>query len=153
MTVYTISNTIFRPGRRMKEGKSVLISRKVTEEGAEIGYICREEDDGKDSGWRLYSGDEGPLFFMEPDHMVAADLNDVMRDHPELVPLLSSPAGSEYRRDGEGRFTAHNGSEEKAEELLMSAFAGPPERKGSALRLLALLAAAALLYLVIRSFW
>jgi hypothetical protein len=30
----------------MEEGKRVLISRKVAEEGAEIGYICREEDDG-----------------------------------------------------------------------------------------------------------
>lgn len=132
---------------------TVLMSRELIREGARIGYLCREEPQGEDSGWRFYTGQEDALFFMEPDHMVSAELSDVIAAHPELEPLMDSPAGAEYRRDGEGGFVPAEPAEEKAGQLLIKALAGSSYREHGLLRIIAVLAILAALFLTVRHFF
>ena len=135
----------------LKENSRALISRKVAEEGAGIGYVIRDEWVGKDSGWRFYSGDEDALFFMEPDHMIWASLKEIADAYPELEPLLNAPAGSEYRRDQDGIFRPAEKTPETADRALIRALAERQGRGRDPFRFVIVLAVLAAVYLIIRA--
>jgi len=85
--------------------KRALVSTRVTREGAAIGWLYREapnRDD--DSGWRILAGDESDEYTDNPSNIVALPLRDVIRHHPDIEPLLTSPAPTAFTRDNFGTF-------------------------------------------------
>lgn len=140
--------------RRRLEEKEIfaLASRPVAEGGEPIGYMFREEGRTElDSGWRFISGNESPLYFMEPDCMTEVRIDDLIKEAPDIVPFLIAPVGTGYRRNGEGGFEAEVREEASAGGQLMRVLADRPVRKGIASSgLLLLVAAAAVLYIIFR---
>ena len=136
------------------DGKEVfaLASRPVAEGGEPIGYMFREEGRTEcDSGWRFLSGNESPLYFMEPDCMTEVRMDDLIKANPDIAAFLKAPVGTGYRRNGKGGFEAEVREDESAGGQLMKVLADRPMRKGIVSSgLLLLLAAVAVLYIIFR---
>ncbi len=116
----------------MRQERYAYVSRSITEEGREIGFMFREEWTDEDSGWRFYSGDESTLFLMEPDCCERVDIDDIAAAHPEIAAFLDSPAGSRFVRDESGRLSEPAAQGESGNEALLGALAGRQGRGKSA---------------------
>ena len=83
-----------------------LVSKRVTEEHAPVGFLYREEPDREqDSGWRVTAGTEDQVYMDDPGHSVLIPLRDLIRDDRALEDLLRSPAGSAFARGPDGSFS------------------------------------------------
>ena len=131
-----------------------LATRPVAEGTERIGLMFREEGTEGDSGWRFLSGNESSLYFMEPDCMVQVRIADILKAEPDIRPLLRAPVDTSYRRNAEGAFelSGSGRTEARGREQIIKTLADRPARKDSAaFRIILLLAAAAVIYLIIRS--
>ena len=79
-------------------------SDQITVEGRKVGYMTRvSRDNSMDSGWRFHAGDESGNYVDDHSNYGTFSLNDIANYDPDVVPLLSSPTGSVFRRvDGKG---------------------------------------------------
>lgn len=130
----------------MTEEVTALVSGKITDGSGGIGYMFRDEWTDSDSGWRFYTGDEDPLFLMEPGCMEQIGIAEMASRFPEIGELLDLPSGSAFRRDENGKLVPAKQEEENGRIILMNALAGRTRRHAP---LLALIAAAAALTLLI----
>jgi hypothetical protein len=78
----------------------------ITVDGSRVGYMYREHpDEASDSGWRFFSGQESDEYANDPANLAIYDVNTIANYDPEIIPLLDSPFGSAFARDGQsGRF-------------------------------------------------
>lgn len=75
----------------------------IVVENLGVNYMYREEPDfEQDSGWRFFAGKETPEYLGDPNNLGIYTLNTVANYDADIVPLLDSPIGSEFERDGKG---------------------------------------------------
>lgn len=89
------------------EADACRASDRIIEDGCRVGYMYRERPNIPgipDSGWRFVAGDENQDYMANPDNMGTYSLNTVCNYDPDIVPLLDSPYGTAYYRDGDGQF-------------------------------------------------
>lgn len=83
-----------------------IVSDKITKDGWCVGYMYREEVDGKypDSGWRFLKGDESDSYMDNADNHHIFALNTVCNYDSDIIPYLDAPVGSKYIRISEHEF-------------------------------------------------
>lgn len=80
-----------------------LAPKRLVENRLKVCYMYREmPDNGQDSGWRFFSGDESDEYVNDPDNIALYDINTIAAIDPDIVPHLNSPAGSAFERDAAG---------------------------------------------------
>jgi hypothetical protein len=76
---------------------------RITVDGARVGYLYREAPGGPhDSGWRFFAGSESDEYVNNPNNVALYDVNTIANYDPEIIPLLASPPGSAFAREGPG---------------------------------------------------
>lgn len=80
----------------------VMASRLVADERRKVRWMYREEpDNDKDSGWRMFCGDEDAAYCENADNFGLFDAWTIAEIDPDVVPLLDSPPSSAFERRGE----------------------------------------------------
>src|SRR5687767_15597659 len=84
------------------EGRGVCFATDmITVEGRKVGYMYREKPDFReDSGWRFFSGTESAAYLNDTSHTAVYDVNTIANYDAEIIPLLDSPVGSAFERQG-----------------------------------------------------
>ena len=78
-----------------------LATDMITCGGHKVGYMYREKPDfDEDSGWRFFSGKESPDYLDDPNNTTAYDVNTIANYDPAIIPLLNSPIGTAFERQG-----------------------------------------------------
>ena len=68
----------------------IIASHRVTKDGMKVGYIYREQPDNeKDSGWRVFSGDESQEYVDDPRNFAMYNASTIIKMDPEIVSLLA----------------------------------------------------------------
>lgn len=84
----------------------IIASREVTERGKPIGYMYREEpDDERDSGWRVFAGDETQEYSDDPANFAMYNASTIVDCDPSICHVLGAPAPVAFERDASGRLT------------------------------------------------
>jgi len=83
-------------------------SDRITVDGAPVGYMYREQpDNGIDSGWRFFAGDEPEEYIDHPDNLAIYDVNTICNYDPAIIPFLDAPVDSSFSRiPGTDKFQA-----------------------------------------------
>jgi hypothetical protein len=83
-----------------------LVSRMITVAGHPVGFLYRERPlHDRDSGWCFLAGPESAEFMADPANHAVYDIDAIIDDDPQIIPLLDAPIGSVFKRDGaSGRF-------------------------------------------------
>lgn len=78
-----------------------LAPRCLIEQKLVVRFMYRESPDNEyDSGWRFFSGDETDEYVNIPGNIGIYDLETIAEVDPDIIPLLTSPIGSVFERDG-----------------------------------------------------
>jgi len=81
--------------RRDMMGKTVIVSRKVREEGWKIGYGLRSEPtNDRDSGWFFSVGDETEEYINDPVNLELWRVNSALMYDDALNEFITSPYGT-----------------------------------------------------------
>lgn len=83
-----------------------LATNMVVKEGQKVRFMYRETpDNGDDSGWRFFSGDESDEYANNPNNINICDINTITEIDVSIIPYLDRPIGSAFEReDTEGAF-------------------------------------------------
>ena len=128
-----------------------LASDPVADGSEKIGYMYREEDLGEDSGWRVLTGREEPLYFMEPDCMTPVRIRDLITNDPQTEQLFLLPTGTKLRRTEDGTFTECGQEEESGITAVMTALAEHRQTVGGTWwKIIILIAAAVAAWLILK---
>ena len=85
-----------------------LATDHITVDGHPVGLMYREQPgDPDDSGWRFFSGAESQDYVDDAENWAIYDVNTIANYDQEIVPLLDSPIGSAFERDGEAGGFVH----------------------------------------------
>ena len=106
---FRLSEPEMRPLLTGWEGPAgCLASDRIVVDGRPVGYCYREEpmEGLPDSGWRFLAGDESEAYLSDPARSGVYHLNTLCNYDPDILPLLSAPAGTTYARGEDGRLTA-----------------------------------------------
>lgn len=84
-----------------------FISRRVWNDGGPIGYLYREPPDNeRDSGWRIFAGDESDEYVNNPGNIAYLTLLAALQRDHSLMPLLDCPPPCAFARNEQGEFEA-----------------------------------------------
>jgi len=83
-----------------------LATDQIVVYGHKVGYMYREEpnENSSDSGWRFFAGDEDDDYLNNPDNIGIYRLNTIANYDQDIIPLLTAPYGSAFRRNENGSF-------------------------------------------------
>lgn len=86
----------------------VIATKRVTEEEQKICFMYREQPmDPKDSGWRLFAGDESQDYVDNAGNSGIYDPATIIAIDPSVRDLLQQPVGSAFEReDGDAEWHA-----------------------------------------------
>ena len=93
--------------RKLKDmlGQTVIVSKKVREEGWRIGYGMRDEPTGEyDSGWFFCVGNETDEYINNPDNLELWTVNSVIMTEPALKQFITEPLGTAIIRVSSEKF-------------------------------------------------
>ncbi len=77
-----------------------LAPKRLVEEKLKVRFMYREEpDNGDDSGWRFFSGDEDDEYVNDPDNIGLYDVSTILAIDRDIGAHLASPAGSAFERE------------------------------------------------------
>jgi hypothetical protein len=84
-----------------------LVSNRVARDGEPACWLYREEPDNeRDSGWRVFAGDEPDEYVADPANCSVVPLRDLIRADPSVEAVLTEPAPAAFERDtGNDDFT------------------------------------------------
>lgn len=83
----------------------IIASNEVALAGRPVGYLCREEPDSeKDSGWRVFSGDETQEYADDAASFAVFCAPTILGIDPSISPLLGTPPPGAFERDVSGHF-------------------------------------------------
>jgi len=86
------------------------LSKKITEEGWKIGYMCRDETLNEyNSGWSFMAGNEEETYFEDSDHIMLVYVRDVCQIDPDILNYIDRPAGARLIRISSHAFEDDNG--------------------------------------------
>jgi hypothetical protein len=96
---FALSRDQIRP---LAEGRGgAFATDRIMVEGLLVGYMYREKPDNRiDSGWRFLAGDEDDAYMSKASNMGIYDVNTIANYDPAIIPLLDSPIGSAFHRQG-----------------------------------------------------
>lgn len=85
-----------------------IVSNRVLNDGAAVGYLYREAPDhDDDSGWRILAGDEDEAYVDDASNCRAVSLGAVLSVDDSIRDLLGTPAPCAFERNREsGAFVA-----------------------------------------------
>src|SRR5258707_5074941 len=76
-----------------------LATDRITVDGADVGYMYREEGDGPtDTGWRFFAGDEGPGYVDNPNNIGIYSINTIANYDPDIIPYLETEAPCAFEK-------------------------------------------------------
>ena len=93
--------------RRRKEllGKTAYVSRKIVDEGWNVGYMCRDEAMNEhDSGWSFVAGNEDDEYINDYKNIVLMSVGAVYQRDPAIFPHVDSPVGARFVRVSADKF-------------------------------------------------
>ena len=77
-----------------------LAPKQLVDNKLKVRFMYRESPDNEqDSGWRFFSGFESDEYVNNPDNIGLYDVNTIAAIDPDVVPFLTSPAGSAFERE------------------------------------------------------
>jgi len=80
----------------------IIASHEVTELKKKIGYLYREKPDNeRDSGWRVFSGEETQEFADDPSNFSMYNASTIAALDPSVVSLLKLSYPVAFERDPE----------------------------------------------------
>src|SRR6516164_4743835 len=76
-----------------------IVTARVWEEGRPVRWLYRSEPDNeRDSGWRVFAGDEPPGYTDSPETARLVPLRELIDRDRALEELFRAPAGSAFER-------------------------------------------------------
>jgi hypothetical protein len=82
-----------------------FVAARVARGDAQAGWIYREAPDNpRDSGWRVFAGDETDSEANDPKNIVIVALRDLADADADLEPLFKTPAPCAFERQPDGGF-------------------------------------------------
>lgn len=100
----------FIPGDKIKRlidsNEGCIASDRITVDGCKVGFMYREEpyqNGNPDSGWRFMAGDEDEEYMNNPKNHSVYQVNTICNYDNDIIPLLSSPPGTAYIREDNGK--------------------------------------------------
>ncbi|MDR7238149.1 hypothetical protein J2Y02_002775 [Neobacillus drentensis] len=92
--------------RLIHSEEGCIASDRITVDGCKVGFMYREEpyqNGNPDSGWRFLAGDESDEYMDNSENHSVFQVNTICNYDNEIIPFLSSPPGTAYIRDEEGK--------------------------------------------------
>jgi hypothetical protein len=78
----------------------IIASKRVTEEGHKVGFLYREPpDNAKDSGWRVFAGDESREYIDDATNFAMYNATTIVDLDPEVAVVLGEDYPVAYERD------------------------------------------------------
>ena len=88
----------------------IIASKRVTEEHLPIGYLYREPPDKeRDSGWRVFAGDETQEYADEPTNFAMYNAGTIVEMDPTVASVLATAWPATFFRDASGRLVPGKG--------------------------------------------
>lgn len=85
--------------------KMAYLSKKVSEEGWKVGYMCREEAmNENDSGWQFLAGNEDDKYLNNHKNCLLVHVQDVYQSDPDIWNYIDNPVGTELIRISSNEF-------------------------------------------------
>lgn len=85
--------------------KMAYLSKKVSEEGWKVGYMCREEAmNENDSGWQFLAGNEDDKYLNNHKNCLLVHVQDVYQLDPDIWNYIDNPVGTELIRISSNEF-------------------------------------------------
>lgn len=85
--------------------KMAYLSKKVSEEGWKVGYMCREEAmNENDSGWQFLAGNEDDKYLNNHKNCLLVHVQDVYQLDPDIWNYIDNPVGTELIRVSSNEF-------------------------------------------------
>lgn len=85
--------------------KMVYLSKKVSEDGWKVGYMCREEAmNENDSGWQFLAGNEDDKYLNNNKNCLLVHVQDVYQLDPDIWNYIDNPVGTELIRISSNEF-------------------------------------------------
>jgi hypothetical protein len=76
-----------------------IVTARVWEEGRPVRWLYRSEPDNeRDSGWRVFAGDETADYTDDPETARLVPLRELIDRDRELAEVLRSPPGTAFER-------------------------------------------------------
>lgn len=90
---------------------------RITVDGCLVGYMYREEpEQGGDSGWRFFAGDETQEYVDDTANTELYDVNTIVNYDESIIRLLSTPPPCAYERTGKAAVWAEIAVDDENEE-------------------------------------
>jgi hypothetical protein len=87
--------------------RAALVSNRVAQDGAQVRWMYREASDNpRDSGWRVFSGDESDSEVDDSANITVVPLRDLVAADASLEEFFRTPAPCAFERDPGGDFAA-----------------------------------------------
>ena len=85
--------------------KMAYLSKKVSEDGWKVGYMCREEAmNENDSGWQFLAGNEDDKYLDNNKSCLLVHVQDVYQLDPDIWNYIDNPVGTELIRISSNEF-------------------------------------------------
>ena len=85
--------------------KMAYLSKKVSEEGWKVGYMCREEAmNENDSGWQFLAGNEDDKYLNNHKNCLLVHVQDVYQLDPDIWNYIDNPVRTELIRISSNEF-------------------------------------------------
>lgn len=85
--------------------KMAYLSKKVSEDGWKVGYMCREETmNENDSGWQFLAGNEDDKYLNNNKNCLLVHVQDVYQLDPDIWNYIDNPVGTELIRISSNEF-------------------------------------------------
>ena len=82
-----------------------VVTDRIAVDGYAVGYMYRDEpEDGEDSGWRFFAGDEDDRYIDNPKNFNVMEVNFVANCDPSIIAHLESPIGAAFDKADDGDF-------------------------------------------------
>ncbi len=107
ITKFQASEQYMKPTRNRINllNKMAYLSKKVSEEGWKIGYMCREEAmNENDSGWQFLAGNEDDEYLNNHKNCLLVHVQDVYQLDPDIWNYIDNPVGTELIRISSNEF-------------------------------------------------
>ena len=87
--------------------RAALVSNRVAQDGAQVRWMYREAPDNpRDSGWRVFSGDEPDSELDDSANVTVVPLRDLVAADATLEAVFRTPGPCAFERDPGGDFVA-----------------------------------------------
>lgn len=78
----------------------VIATKRITQDEHKVCFLYREEPmDPKDSGWRLFAGDESQEYVDDPENSGIHTPAEILMIDDSILPLLDAPVGAAFERE------------------------------------------------------